>query len=395
MIPDSNVHPAIPESEYPERWTKVQAMMEKQGLDLLIAYADDRAVFGHAHARWLANFPVHFEPCFIVFPPSGTPVMVCGPETVNYALLASYIKDVRALDVFTHPDEDYPYSRIQSLPEILKDIGYEARDVRRIGLGGKGLIGADLYAALTGAFADADWVDSEAALCELRSIKSPAEIAVIRYAYQIAEIGLQAAIDAIQPGVSERAVAAEVDAAMRRAGIEGYGLETCVAAGPNSRSILGRSTWRKIADDDLVLLTIFPRYEGYHAAIGRPVLVGNPGKDIEYALEKAWEAELAALAQMKPGAAGRDVEGAARQLMEQAGLGEYFPYSGVHSVGVIEFEPPIYGPSATGIVQENMILSIDVPVFHTPWGGLRHEDGFLVTQNGAERLHNTPYRIQR
>ncbi|MDX1995324.1 MAG: Xaa-Pro peptidase family protein [bacterium] len=390
-----NGNPTIPESEYPERWAKVQAMMARHNLDLLIAYADDRAVFGHAHARWLANFPVHFEPCFILFPPSGAPVMVCGPETVNYALLASTIKDIRALDVFTHPDEDYPYSKIQSLPEILHDIGYNAGDMRRIGLAGKGLIGADLYTALTRTFAGAEWVDSESAMLEIRAIKSPAEIAVIRHTYNIAEIGLQAAVEAIRPGVTERAVAAEVDAAMRRAGIEGYGLETCVAAGPNSRSILGRSTWRKIEDNDLVLLTIFPRYEGYHAAIGRPVLVGNPGKEIEFALEKAWEAELAAFELMRPGAPGREVEGAARRTMEEAGLGEYFPYSGVHSVGVIEFEPPIFGPSATGTVQAEMVLSIDVPVFHTPWGGLRHEDGFLITADGAERLHETPYRIQK
>ena len=54
--------PTIPQSEYPRRWAKVQAWMAEQKLDILVAYADDRATFGPAHARWLANFPVHFEP---------------------------------------------------------------------------------------------------------------------------------------------------------------------------------------------------------------------------------------------------------------------------------------------------------------------------------------------
>ena len=80
--------PAIPSSEYLERWTKVQAMMEAQGLDLLLAYADDRATFGAAHARWLANFPVHFEPVIILMPREGPPVMLVGPESDQYALMA-------------------------------------------------------------------------------------------------------------------------------------------------------------------------------------------------------------------------------------------------------------------------------------------------------------------
>ena len=50
--------PVIPAEEYGQRWQKVQEMLEENHLDLLVAYADDRAVFGAAHARWLANFPV-------------------------------------------------------------------------------------------------------------------------------------------------------------------------------------------------------------------------------------------------------------------------------------------------------------------------------------------------
>ena len=103
------VTPAIPAEEFPERWAQVQAMMAREKLDLLVAYADDRAVFGPAHARWLANFPVHFEPVGILLFPSGLPVMLCGPETREYALLAGRLSDVRILREFTHPSEDYPY----------------------------------------------------------------------------------------------------------------------------------------------------------------------------------------------------------------------------------------------------------------------------------------------
>ncbi len=391
----TRVKPTIPAAEYRQRWTRVQAMLEQQGLDLLVAYADDRAVFGPAHARWLANFPVHFEPGCILLPRQGEPIMLCGPESDQYALLAGQISDVRVLREFTHPDEDYPYATIQGLAEIVAEVGPGAKTLRRIGLAGRSLMGADVLYAFEAALPGATWVDVESVMCNLRAVKSPAEIAVIRYAYKIAEIGLHAAVEAIEVGVAEREVAAAAEAAMRQAGAEGTGIDTIVASGPNSRPILARSTFRRIQANELVLLTVAPRYEGYHGAIGRPVLVGNPGEEINQAVEIAWLAQEACFQAMRPGIEGREVEAVGRHIVEEAGLGAYFLYSGIHSVGVIEFEPPIFGPSSPAVLQPNMVISVDIPLFNTPWGGLRIEDGFLITESGAERLNETIYRIEK
>ncbi len=386
--------PQIPAAEYPERWLRVQAMMAAAGLDFVVAYADDRASFGPAHARWLADFPVHFEPACILMPRRGEPVMLVGPESDRYALVVGRIADVRVLRELTHPDEDYPYARIQSLAEVMAEIG-EAAAARRVGLGGRGLIGADLMAAFKAALPAAEWVDVENALCDLRARKSPAELDVIRRAYEIAEIGIGAGIEAIGPGVTEREVAAEIEASMRRAGAEGTGIDTIVASGPNSRPILARSTFRSIESNDLVLLTVAPRYQGYHAAIGRVVLVGDPGPEVRRALDTAVRAQRAAAEALRPGREGREVEAVGRGIVAEAGLGHFFLYSGLHSVGVIEFEPPIFGPSSPATLEENMVISIDIPMFNTPWGGIRVEDGYVITAGGAEPLDRTPYHIQK
>lgn len=390
----SNVKPTIPVAEYRQRWDQVQALMAERELDFLVAYADDRAVFGPAHARWLANFPVHFEPVCILLPPQGDPVLLCGPESDQYALLAGQIPDVRVLREFTHPDEDYPYTKIQSLADIMAET-VDLKAVRKVGLAGRGLIGADIMAAFKKALPEAQWLDVENAMCDLRAQKSPAEIEVIRYAYQIAQVGFQAGVETIRVGVTEREVMAEIEAAMRRAGAEGTGIDTIVACGPHTRPILARSTFRKIQADELVLLTIAPRYEGYHAAIGRPVLVGNPGEEISRALAVAVQAQEACYQSLRPGIEGRAVEAIGRRVVEEAGLGSYFLYSGVHSVGVIEFEPPIFGPSSPALLKPDMVISIDIPLFNASWGGLRIEDGYLLTETAVERLHETPYLIQR
>jgi Xaa-Pro aminopeptidase len=262
-------------------------------------------------------------------------------------------------------------------------------------LGGGGLIGAGLWAAFLAALPGVEWVDVESNLCNLRAQKSLSELEVIRDAYRIAAAGFEAAVQAISPGVTERQVAAEIEAAMRRLGSEGTGIDTIVASGPNTRPILARSTFRRIEQDDRVLLTIAPRYEGYHAAIGRLVLVGDPGAEVRHALEVAVRAQQACAAELRPGIEGRQVEATGRRIVEQAGLGDFFLYSGVHSLGVIEFEPPIFGPSSPAVLKEDMIISIDIPMFNAPWGGLRVENGYRITADGAEPLHDTPYWIQK
>jgi Xaa-Pro aminopeptidase len=233
----------------------------------------------------------------------------------------------------------------------------------------------------------------DGAVAGLRAQKSADEIAVTRHAYRIAEAGMLAGVQAVAPGVTERAVAAEIEAALRRAGAEGTGIDTIVASGPNSRPILARSTFRKIEADDGVLLTVAPRYEGYHAALGRLVPLGDPDPRIRAALEVAVRAQEACAQALRPGIEGREVEAIGRRIVSEAGLGPHFLYSGVHSVGVVEFEPPIFGPSSPAQLMENMIISIDIPIFNAPWGGLRVEDGYLITDSGAERLSGIPYAL--
>ena len=101
----------------------------------------------------------------------------------------------------------------------------------------------------------------------------------------------------------------------------------------------------------------------------------------------AIRAQEACAALLRPGLEGRAVEAEGRRIVGEGGLGEAFLYSGLHSVGVIEFEPPIFGPSSPAVLQPGMVISIDIPMFNADWGGLRVESGYLVTEvrRGAPR----------
>jgi Xaa-Pro aminopeptidase len=377
--------------EYPLRWERARNIMASGSLDLLVAYADDRAVFGPAWARYFANFAVHFEPCIVLLPMRADPVLLVGPESPRYAKLHTPIQDIRVLKEFTHPDEDYPYTKIESFAEILR--GLDLGSPKRIGICGRSLMNGDVYDALRASL-PVEWVDADSSVSAIRAVKTPAEIAVIRYAYRIAERGLLAAIDVIAPGVVEREAAAEAEYVMRKMGAEGLGIDTFVASGPNAGPIIARTSFRKIGKDDLVLVTLAPRYEGYHAAVAIPVLLGKVSDEVRAAVKAAGEAHKICAAAMR---AGMDsgVEQMGRDYMSRAGLAENFLYSGIHSIGVIEFEPPIFGPSCTSRMEKNMVLSIDVPVFDAPWGGLRVENGYLIGEAGAESLTKIPFVAEK
>ena len=105
------------------------------------------------------------------------------------------------------------------------------------------------------------------------------------------------------------------------------------------------------------------------------------------------EARLACIDAAKAGVLGRDIEGAGRAVLKKHGF-EY-TYSGVHSIGCKEFETPIYGPGVDGEVAENTMLSIEIPLFHQPWGGLHLEDGIRILNGGSELMHNTEVLIEK
>lgn len=387
--------PVIPYGEFKERWKKVQEVMKKNQLDLVVAYGDDHATYGAAHSRWLADFPVHFEPVCIVIPKDEEPILLCGPESEAYALQVGKIKNVRVLKELAHPDEDYPYTTINKLSNIVKNEIKRFTKVKKVGIAGSSLMSNNIYQMWLNVLQEVDWIDIDSKLTLLRSIKSPAEIEVIKKAYKIAEIGMKEAVEAIVVGATEREISAVAECAIRQAGAEGTGIDTMVASGANSRPILARSTFRQIQKNDLVLITIAPRYEGYHGAIGRPIVIGKIDDNIMHAIETVKSAQIEAFKAVKPGVLGGEVEAIARKVMLEEGLEEYFAYSGIHSVGVIEFEPPIFGPSSKFKIEKNMVISIDVPLFNAPWGGLRYEDGFLITGDGSERLDEFPYDIRK
>ena len=181
--------PTIPEAEFETRRDLVRAAMAREGIDLFIAYSDDRAAFGPQHARYLFNYQPHFEPALSIIPKDDEALIATGPESDEFVLATSWCRTVRVVDAFAHADEEYPHTTISSLADLLTSLLRGGR----VAVAGLGALPQRAWQVLRNA-TRAEIVDGDALIMRLRAVKSPAEIAVIREAYRIAEAGTVAAL---------------------------------------------------------------------------------------------------------------------------------------------------------------------------------------------------------
>jgi Xaa-Pro dipeptidase len=378
-------HPAIPDDELRRRPGALGLAVAEAGFDGWIAFGDDRAVAGPGHVRFLADFEPHFEPVLLAGRPDDPgALMLTGPESIGYAAVVTgraAVDEILAIEELVHPEEEYPTIAMTNGLERLRAL---FEDAKRIAILGRDAIPVSAWERLLIPLREdgRELASGDDVAYALRAVKTGAEQRVIDEAYRIARIGLEVAARAIRPGISERLIAAEAEAAMRQAGAEGFGIDTMVASGvANTTPILARSTCRVIGDDDLVTVTLAPRYEGYHAALARAFLF-RPNAAVEAAIAAARGGQRAGVERLVVGAEGRDAAEAVREALDGASTGADLPYVPVHSMGLIEFEPPIFLSTSDVKIQAGMAVSIDAALFHGPWGGLRLEDGFSISGAG-------------
>ena len=175
--------PIIEESEFKRRKKQVQNLMSDLNLDLIVAYADDRFVYGQAYARWLVNYQPQFEPALVLVPAAGDTVIATGAESVEFILNSSYCQKAYAIQEFLHPDEDYPYCEITSLDKVRKGLEEQmGRPIEKIGLCGGSAVPYPTMKMLQAQFGKENISDIDRGMSMLRAVKSENELEVIRYA---------------------------------------------------------------------------------------------------------------------------------------------------------------------------------------------------------------------
>jgi Xaa-Pro dipeptidase len=226
---------------------------------------------------------------------------------------------------------------------------------------------------------------------ELRKVKDRQEIQLIREACKLADIGIEAASKNIRPGVKEKLVAAEAEYAMRKEGSDGTAFETIVASGHCCAYPHGTFMEKIILEGDLVVVDLGATQKFYRSDITRTFIVGKSTEKQKRILEIVKSAHQNALDTIKPRVPAKDVDMAARRVIEEAGFGEFFVHNLGHGVGLEVHEAPTLSPESKEVLNEGNVLTVEPGIYLPGFGGVRIEDTILVTRDGAEKLTYAPY----
>lgn len=222
----------------------------------------------------------------------------------------------------------------------------------------------------------------------LREVKEPDEVTQIRRSAQIAVNAFNSLIEHLHVGMTEREVANLLDQLMKQNGADKSSFDTIVAAGKRGALPHGTFTDKVIEDGELLTIDFGYYVNGYTSDITRTLAFGQVSPALEEAYQVVLAAQKAAIDAVKPGVLAADVDKAARDVIEAAGLGANFNHSTGHSVGLSIHESPVLSKFASNedVLKENMVVTIEPGVYLKDQGGVRIEDDILVTKDGHENL---------
>jgi Xaa-Pro dipeptidase len=243
-------------------------------------------------------------------------------------------------------------------------------------------------------FPGADVINVEDELNELRVVKDENEIEIIRRAAEMADFGVQTGVEALQEGITEMEVLAKVEYELKKKGIRQMSFSTMVLFGEKSGEPHGNPGDRKLKPGDFVLFDLGVVLEGYCSDITRTVAFKSVSDKQKEIYETVLKAEMASLEASKPGNRIGDLDSVARQIISDAGYGDYFPHRIGHGMGINVHEFPSMSHLNDGILKEGMVYTIEPGIYVPDIGGVRIEDDVLVTANGYETLTKFPKELQ-
>lgn len=236
----------------------------------------------------------------------------------------------------------------------------------------------------------------------LRVVKDPSEVERIRDAIRAAEQAFAVFQSSLQASDTEKDLADAMDHYLRRAGARGSSFPPIVAVGDRGALPHAVPTTQKLADASTMLVD-WGADLGYKSDLTRTFrtpFATRPrernrfeptGRDFEEIYDAVLRAQTAAAETVRAGVAAKDVDAAARRVLAEAGYGDYFTHGLGHGIGLEIHELPRVRADSTDILESGMVITLEPGVYIQGWGGVRIEDDYLVTKDGAVRLSTLPH----
>ncbi|MBT9142522.1 MAG: Xaa-Pro dipeptidase [Syntrophomonadaceae bacterium] len=378
----------LPDREFKVRRQKVQEEVKKRGLDLLLAHSNEA---DFANVRYLSDYWPIFESAGVLVPAEGEPVLLIGPESETFARDRSRIKKIYKLVEYRESAEpDYPDIKVSTFESIFKEV-LPGKKIKKIGLSGYQIFPLPIYESVKKAAPEAEIVKNDI-VADLRIIKSPAELEMLRESFRISEIALKNTIKQLKPSMTELQVVGIIEKEFYSLGAEYEAHPQYVLAGRSSTHAIGRPGYQKLGRKNLIQLDVGARVAGYSGSVGRPVCIGKMPPEMRRLVRIGLEIHLKTMEWIKAGIIAKDVTRKFFEYAEKMDVRQNVLYGPCHGLGMIEVERPWMESHSNYHLQENMTFQVDTFLYNQEFG-LRWENGIRVTKNGVEAFSDILQKI--
>jgi Xaa-Pro aminopeptidase len=230
------------------------------------------------------------------------------------------------------------------------------------------------------------WLAAPDLIERLRAVKDDDELVRMRQSARLISDVWTAAVRNVRPGVSELAVAGDIERSMKLWGASGPSFESIVASGLRSAWPHARPTPKLLRKNELVVLDQGAILRDYCSDMTRTVFLGRSTNRVRSLYNAVLHAQEAAIAAIRPGVSAASVDAAARKVFKQSGLERYFTHSTGHGLGLEIHEMPRLGRGEETLLEEGMVVTVEPGLYIERLGGIRIEDEVLVTAQGAKVL---------
>ena len=226
-----------------------------------------------------------------------------------------------------------------------------------------------------------------------RSVKEPWELELMRKAQAITDKAFAEVITRLHAGMTELQLQAELIYCLYKNGATGLAFDPIVVSGPNTSLPHGVAGERVIQPGDFVTMDFGASYMGYCSDMTRTVAVGFVTEEMQAVYNTVLQAQLAGLAASRAGVPGKDIDGAARKVIADAGYGEYFGHGYGHSLGLEIHESPSPNSRNDQPMPERSVASAEPGIYLPGKFGVRIEDVVIFGDGGCENITKSPKNL--
>lgn len=349
-----------------QRTEKLKALMSEKGIDAFVLLVNERA---------------NSESCYYI----------SGFRVSSAALIITKNSSVLITDgrYKTQAKSQTPYEIViqseLSLPEYIAKAINDAK-YARVGFEGEKIS----QATFTKYFAPvkAEWIDASEMLPNLRRTKDSNEVLLIRKAAYIGRKAYANMLRHVHVGMTEAEFSSMLMNEIKALGAEkGWAHDDfIVASGERSAMCHASAGTKKFAEGEIITVDYGAMVEGYMSDITRNFAIGHIDDKARQINAILLHAHKEAVKALRPGVSGQEVDAIARKIISDAGYGENFVHGLGHGLGLEVHEAPRLSKTSKDILQVGDVVTIEPGIYIEGWGGMRIEDDYLITENGAECL---------